>query len=800
MINPMDHPFRFIATTDDLRQVLVRLTTATAVAIDTETEVIDDTLMNRGLVGAWCVLSAAARFADGSEELYVVDMTDIDTESLTEEFSRIRAYAWNANFERKVFENAGVVIAQWLDLMLFQAVLDIGVHQDYVWYTGLAAAAHQRLNVDLEGKSSIQLSYRRGVPLSEEQKAYAGQDAIVTLWLIDPISADLEHDGLYETALRECGAQRFIDRMNQVGLPFDVEGWRNHLTATQAAADQAMAHLAELTGGSEMTLFGPSGVPSWSVDSKADLVKVLNKYEPERVCAYQNTWGRRNATTLELVDTLDKTALQLIGGDIAKALLTSKGAKKLLSTYGEDMLSLLGPDQRFHSRYLQTLTATGRLSSDKPNVQNLPPASKTYTRPASEDRVFVAADYSQAELRKLAQETQDAALLEAFRSGQDLHVVTAQRMFNVDMAALEGTDEHSALRKKAKTLNFGIVYGLGGVKLAQKLTVDGVPTTPTEAKELLKRYLEVYPGVRQWLEARDGYIADLSHNPGSIDWSSTWRLYDAYALYRRSYWKLRKSGQATSSEAIARDAIGPTKSQDPAVLDDAVKEAAWALSFKAPVVLRDASTPFFFESRTSGGRRRIFNISTDEWLTSMMLIAATSNKEGPRRVRDEWAAANNVTLTTRKGRALGFSALKKAFEKKTLKADFVRTVLAAMPSAAEFLMISALGDSIRSKKNEYRNHPIQGGVGDTVLEAFALIDERLKSFDNAVGVQSVHDSIVIECNVDEAPVVREMLVDAMTEAMSHYVWDLPIKVDADITRSLDTKHDAFEMDEELLEV
>jgi DNA polymerase I-like protein with 3'-5' exonuclease and polymerase domains len=794
----MNFPYEFIESTEGLLKVLQRLSQALVIAIDTETTVIDSRLMDHGHVGAWAVTSIAARYADGSEELTVVDMTNIDCNMVAFGFSKITAYAWNANFECKVFEGNGIRIGKWLDLMLYQAVLDMGTYQGYTFYMGLAECAHKRLNIDLEGKKTIQMSFAPGTVLTDEQKAYAGQDAIVTLWLYDPIVADLEEAGLLATAIRECGAMRFISQMNEVGLPFDVEGWRNHLVNTQANADEAMVRLADLTGGSERNLFGSTGLPTWKIDSKPDLIKVFNTYEPARVKKYLSTWGKRdrkNASEFSFVDAIDKPVLQLMGGDIANALLEVKAAEKTLSTYGEDMLALLGDDGRFHSRYLQALAATGRLTCDKPNAQNMTPKSKKYTKPLKEGRVFVAADFSQAELRLLAQVTGDQAMMDAFLAGLDLHVVTASRMFNVDVAAMEDADppQYSALRGKAKTLNFGIVYGLGAAKLAEKLTIGGVETTPNEAKGLLKRYLEVYPGVRTWLEARDNYIMSLSENPGTVDWANTWDLFRAYNLYIGAFFRLKKQGAVLSDENIARATIGPSRSENAADLKASTEECRWALSFRGPVILKNRTTPWSFESRTPGGRRRLFHISVDEWLTSMMLVAASSRKDEPRRITEEWCALNGVKLTNASGQPLGWGALIKAFEKKTRKADYVKTVIDAMPGAAEKLMTAALSDCIRSKKNQFRNHPIQGGVGDAVLEAFELIDLYLRAFTDAVPIQSVHDSIVVECNEQDAEEVRKVLVAAMMEAMTRYVYDIPAKVDADVQRSLDGKIDKIDL-------
>jgi DNA polymerase-1 len=799
--DPMTVPYEFVDTTEGFLDLINELSTASVVAIDTETEVIDGSDLDRDGPGPWCVTSIAARLGDSAspvEKLWVVDMSDIDTAAVAGPLAAIESYSWNASFERLVFERDGVYIARWIDLMHFQATLDQGTYLGNAFYTGLAAAARKWLNVDLEGKGSIQLSYKRGVPLTDEQKAYAGQDAIVTLWLGDILAAKVDEAGLRATAMRECAAQNYIDNLKRNGLAFDAEGWRQELQAQQEAADAALAKLADLTSGSQITLFGPSGIPDWNPDSTPDVKRILNKYEPERVSAYQERWGRRGATELSTEDQADKTTLQLIGGEIVDVLLEYRARKKLISTYGESMLALMWDDGRFHSRYLQNLTNTGRLSSDKPNAQNMAPESKRYTRPSSKRRVLVCADFSQAELRLLAQITQDAAMLGAFRDGQDLHVVTAGRMFNEDMAALEAADpsKYSALRKKAKTLNFGIVYGLGARSLALRLTVEGVDTTVSEAKELLKRYLEVYPQVAKWLDSRDAFVRSVAETPGPVDWTATWELFFKFKPCNAAYWKIRKTGGVPSWKNIAAEVAagsyrtdattGPTAEITPA-------DAKWALSYKGPVVLADRQTPFEFESRTPGGRRRLFHVSTDAWLSSMVLIAGSSQKPLPTQVRDDWAELNGQRpLRTSNGKPLSWGALKKRFEDKALKLSFVRYVIDKMPSGAEFLMNKALEDCIKQKSNEFRNHPIQGGVGDVVLDAFALLDQRLGAIDGAIGVQSVHDSIVVECDIADAPQVAQVVKAAMLEAMEAFCPDLPIKVDVDVQRSLDAKVDTIE--------
>ena len=247
------------------------------------------------------------------------------------------------------------------------------------------------------------------------------------------------------------------------------------------------------------------------------------------------------------------------------------------------------------------------------------------------------------------------------------------------------------------------------------------------------------------------------------------------------------------------------------IADEVVLRAqavAWIRGFKAPVVVADDGAAFMFASRTRAGRRRQFNVTTDEWLTSMMVMAARSRKPRPQMIRDRWSQENNISLTApgKDGspQALHPQSLRKKFEgrRKAQKEAFVLYVLAQMPEAAEFLMYAALGDCIKAKGNQYRNAPIQGGVADAVLHAYGLLDERLGDFPGAHGVQSVHDSIVVECAIIDAPAIVELLRSTMEDALARYCPDVPVIADVDIQSSLDAKKDLLSSDQvtELIEL
>ena len=183
---------------------------------------------------------------------------------------------------------------------------------------------------------------------------------------------------------------------------------------------------------------------------------------------------------------------------------------KLKSTYADGLLKVIAPDGRIHTNFQMTVTATGRLSSTEPNLQNIPVRKKLGAQirkmfVASPGKVLVDADYSQIELRLLAHISGDKAMQEAFLSGEDFHTVTASKVFGVPL------DEVTpALRSRAKAVNFGIVYGISAFSLAQD-----IGAYPSEAKAYMEAYLDKYHGVRDYMKSivekakADGYVDTL---------------------------------------------------------------------------------------------------------------------------------------------------------------------------------------------------------------------------------------------------------------------------------------------------
>jgi DNA polymerase-1 len=172
---------------------------------------------------------------------------------------------------------------------------------------------------------------------------------------------------------------------------------------------------------------------------------------------------------------------------------------KLKSTYADGLAEFIGEDNRIHSRFNQKITATGRISSTDPNLQNIPvrmelgkQIRKVFV--PEDDYIFVDADYSQIELRILAHLSGDVNLIEAYKQAQDIHRITASQVFHVPFD--EVTDQ---MRRNAKAVNFGIVYGISSFGLSQDLSISR-----KEAAEYIERYFENFPGIKQYL---DGLVA-----------------------------------------------------------------------------------------------------------------------------------------------------------------------------------------------------------------------------------------------------------------------------------------------------
>ncbi|HKV42408.1 MAG TPA: DNA polymerase [Blastocatellia bacterium] len=319
--------------------------------------------------------------------------------------------------------------------------------------------------------------------LSSSQYEYAAADAAVLLPLHGKLSDQIQQMKLAEVAGLEFDCVLPLAAMELAGMAIDVDCWN------RLAADVEHAHAIlssdlrrELAPGIEQpTLFGE---PDINLDSPAQIVETLARMGIK-------VEGTRSSQLQPLAKEYP----------VVQKLLEYRGVQKALSSYGYSMLDHVNPmTGRLHASFHQIGATGGRMSCSDPNLQQIPnsPEYRSCFRPPAGHKLVVA-DYSQIELRILADWSQDTALVKALASGEDLHSATASQMLGVPLG-----DVSKAQRAVAKQLNYGLIYGLGPHGLAAR-----IDSTVEEAEDLIRKYFDTYRGVAEWLrEAADHAVRE----------------------------------------------------------------------------------------------------------------------------------------------------------------------------------------------------------------------------------------------------------------------------------------------------
>ena len=387
----------------------------------------------------------------------------------------------NAKYDLEVLcrpENGGIAVAPVDDTMLISYSMEAGRRGHGLDELSVAHLAHQPIKFDeVTGTGRARISFDR-VPL-DRATAYAAEDADVTLRLWHALRPRLRMDGslaLYEQVER---------RMVAVLRDMELAGIKVDGAELARIGEDFSARLVVL----EKQAHDLVGRP-FNVGSPKQLGEIL--FEEMKLPGGKRS--RLSGAYSTDAAVLEELAAQ--GVPLARTVLDWRQLAKLKSTYVEGLAAAIDArDGRVHTDFAMAVTSTGRLSSTEPNLQNIPIRTEEGARirrafVAEPGNLLLAADYSQIELRLLAHMAEVPALVEAFHQGQDIHARTAADIFRL---APDKVDREA--RRRAKTINFGIIYGMSAFGLAARL---GIP--PGEARGIIDAYFTQYPGIRDSME------------------------------------------------------------------------------------------------------------------------------------------------------------------------------------------------------------------------------------------------------------------------------------------------------------
>ncbi|MDP4685179.1 MAG: DNA polymerase I [Crocinitomicaceae bacterium] len=484
--------YHLITNPEERKELLEILLRQNQVCFDTETTDID--ALHADLVGM--SFSYKAR-----EAFYVAIPADFNqAKSIVDEFlpffnsTKIEKIAHNIKYDLKVLNRYGVTVAApTFDTMVAHYLINPESKQGMDFLAEFYLK-YQPISIEtLIGKKGKGQGNMRDLK-PEEVSDYACEDADITFQLKQLFEPEIQKDHLKELFYEmEMPLVEVLKDMEQEGIAIDVAGLQEY-------SKQMEITLAEL----EKSIKSEAGM-DFNVDSPKQLGDVL--FEVLKISSKaKKTKTGQYATSEDVLQKHEKDH------PIIPMILEYRQLRKLKSTYVDPLPTMTDRiDGRIHTNYMQTVTATGRLSSNNPNLQNIPIRTdkgkeirKAFI-PRNEEYTLMAADYSQIELRIIAALSGDKNMIDAFKSGHDIHKATAAKVFNVSLEEVT-RDQRSA----AKAVNFGIIYGQSAFGLSQNLNISR-----TEAKSIIDAYFEQYSTIKTYMDgavtqARDkGYVETI---------------------------------------------------------------------------------------------------------------------------------------------------------------------------------------------------------------------------------------------------------------------------------------------------
>ena len=492
-IKTTQYEYKLVENEEELRQLCDFFITKESVSIDTETTSTD--AISAELVGLSFSVEEKKAFyvavpANYEEALKIVQIFKPLYES-----DKIMKIGQNIKYDYEVLTRYGVTLqGKMFDTMIAHYLIQPELHHnmDYMAETLLG---YQTIHIEelLGPKGKKQKNMRDLSPTDIYE--YAAEDADITLRLKNVLEPRLKELGVEELFWNiEMPLVRVLADMELNGVCLDTEALQD---TSKIFTERMKQYEQEIykEAGEKFNISSPKQVG----DILFGKLQIMDKPKKTKTGQY--------VTSEEVLQSLESKS------PIVRNILNYRGMKKLLSTYIDALPKLINPRTgHIHTSFNQALTATGRLSSSDPNLQNIPVRTddgkeirKCFI--PEEGCLFFSADYSQIELRIMAHLSEDENMMEAFREGHDIHRATAAKIWHVDIDKV--TD---AQRKKAKQANFGIIYGITTYGLAQRMDIPN-----GEAKELIEGYFRTFPKVQAYMEhAKEvarakGYAETLFH-------------------------------------------------------------------------------------------------------------------------------------------------------------------------------------------------------------------------------------------------------------------------------------------------